>query len=235
MYRSPKSISISAFVVCSLLQLASFGGSSSLALAESDDFHSIGRVATPKELADWDSNIRDDFQGLKPGRGSVTEGKALYEAQCLSCHGASGNEVIVFSPLVGGFTKKDVETGVVKAFEPPISIAPSTLMRVPTLATIMDYIGRAMPWDNPKSLTTDEVYALTAYILHLGELVESDFVLSDKNVQAAQSKLPNRNAFRSDHGLWPGESEAVGGMGNGLQPDIKPTRCMNGCNSEDSH
>ena len=87
-------------------------------------------------------------------------------------------------------------------------------MRVPTLATIMDYIGRAMPWDNPKSLTSDEVYALTAYILHLGGLVESDFVLSDKTFKW-RNQTPNRNAFSSDHGLWPGESSATGGMGDG--------------------
>ena len=233
MSRSLKLRRITTLFVCSLLPLASHGDSIREAIAGSERFYAMGRAATPEELADWDSNIRDDFQGLKPGRGSVLQGKVLYETQCLSCHGASGSEVIVFSPLVGGFTKKDVETGVVKAFEPPISVAPSTLMRVPTLATIMDYVGRAMPWDNPKSLTSDEVYALTAYILHLGGLVGSDFVLSDQNVQTAQSKLPNRNAFSSHHGLWPGESSATGGMGNGLQPDISPARCMNSCNPKD--
>jgi len=234
MSRSLKSRCVTTLLICSLLPLVSHGDSGREAIGRNESIDSIGRIATPAELADWDSNIRDDFQGLKRGSGSVLQGKALYEAQCLSCHGASGSEVIVFSPLIGGFTKKDVETGVVKAFEPPISVAPSTLMRVPTLATIMDYIGRAMPWDNPKSLTSDEVYALTAYILHLGELVESDFVLSDNNVRAAQSLLPNRNAFSSDHGLWPGEPKAAGGMGNGLQPDITPARCMKGCNPKDA-
>ena len=234
MSRSHKLGRITTLFLCSLLPLTSHGDAIRGTMPGNERFDSIGRAATPAELADWDSNIRDDFQGLKPGSGSVRQGKTLYETQCLSCHSASGTEVIVFSPLVGGFTKKDVETGVVKAFEPPISVAPSTLMRVPTLATIMDYIGRAMPWDNPKSLTSGEVYALTAYILHLGGLVESDFVLSDKNVQAAQSKLPNRNAFSSDHGLWPGESSATGGIGNGLQPDITPVRCMSGCDPKDA-
>ena len=234
MSRSLKLRRVITLVLCTLLPIASCGDAIPEAVAGNDSFDSIGRAVTPTELDDWDSNIRDDFQGLKPGSGSVLQGKVLYEAQCLSCHGASGTEVIVFSPLVGGFTKKDVETGVVKAFEPPINVAPSTLMRVPTLATVMDYIGRAMPWDNPKSLGSDEVYALTAYILHLGGLVESDFVLSDKNVHVAQSKLPNRNAFSSDHGLWPGESSATGGMGNGLQPDITPARCMKGCNPKEA-
>ena len=160
MSRSLKSRRVITLVLCTLLPLASHGDAIRETMAGNASFDSIGRAATPAELADWDSNIRDDFQGLKAGSGSVLQGKALYEAQCLSCHGASGTEVIVFSPLVGGFTKNDVENGVVKAFEPPISVAPSTLMRVPTLATVMDYIGRAMPWDNPKSLASDQVYAL---------------------------------------------------------------------------
>ena len=221
--------------------LALFALSPTVSLAETSkvdrtwesSFYSIGRATTAREVDEWDSNIRDDFQGLKSGSGSVLHGKELYEVQCLSCHGVSGTEIIVFSPLVGGFTEQDVETGVVKAFEPPISVPPSTLMRAPTLATIMDYISRAMPWDNPKSLSNDEVYALTAYILHLGGLVESNFVLSNDNVQVAQSKLPNRNAFNSDHGLWPGQSAATGGIGNGLEPDITPPRCMTGCKPTD--
>ena len=234
MCKSLETLRTCTLVLCSLLPVASLGESQNGDARSDRRFESIGRPATPAELVSWDTNVRDDFQGLEPGSGSVSQGKALYEAQCLSCHGASGTEVIVFSPLVGGFTDRDVTTGVVKAFEPPITVPPSTLMRVPTLATIMDYIGRAMPWDKPKSLTSDEIYALTAYILHLGGLVKSDFVLSNDNVLVAQSKLPNRNAFSTDHGLWPGEPAATGGMGNGLQPDITPTRCMNRCIPEDA-
>lgn len=216
-------------LLCALFPTISFGEMPKVDLNWDSSFHSIGREATASEVNAWDSNIRDDFQGLQTGSGSVEHGKELYEAQCLSCHGASGTEIIVFSPLVGGFTEQDVETGFVKAFEPPISVTPSTLMRTPTLGTIMDYISRAMPWDNPKSLSYDEVYALTAYILHLGGLADSNFVLSKDNVQEAQSKLPNRNAFDSNHGLWPGESLTTGGIGNGLEPDITPVRCMKAC------
>ena len=127
MSRSLKSRRVITLVLCTLLPLASHGDAIRETIAGNASFDSIGRAATPTELADWDSNIRDDFQGLKPGSGSVLQGKTLYEEQCLSCHGASGTEVIVFSPLVGGFTKNDVENGVVKAFEPPISVAPSPL------------------------------------------------------------------------------------------------------------
>jgi cytochrome c len=233
MFKSYKFRRIAVCLTCALFPFDAFAESSNRITTSNQSFHSIGRLASSAEVVEWDSNIRDDFQGLKPGRGSVVKGKALYEAQCLSCHGVSGTEVIVFSPIVGGFSKQDVKTGIVEAFEPPISVAPSTLMRVPTLATIMDYISRAMPWDNPKSLAIDEVYALTGYLLHLGGLVESDFVLSNDNVREAQSKLPNRNAFDSEHGLWPGEPSSAGGIGNGLQPDIVPVRCMSDCNPAD--
>lgn len=233
MFRSHKCRRIAVYLTSALFPFGAFAETAKRAITDSQSFDSIGRLASPVEVVEWDSNIRDDFQGLRLGRGSVVEGKALYEAQCLSCHGVSGTEIIVFSPLVGGFTKRDVETGIVKAFEPPISVTPSTLMRVPTLATIMDYISRAMPWDSPKSLSNDEVYALTAYLLHLGGLVKSDFALSNDNVQEAESKLPNRNAFSSDHGLWPGEPSSAGGMGNGLQPDIAPARCMSDCKPAD--
>ena len=122
-----------------------------------DPFHDLGVPAAEQDLHLWDTNIRADYQGLPTGLGTVESGRLLYEQKCQSCHGATGTEVIVFSPLVGGTTLSDVRNGKVAAFEPPIKGPVSTLMRLPTLATLIDYIGRAMPWDNPKSLTADEV------------------------------------------------------------------------------
>ena len=194
-----------------------------------DRFDNLGVPATEQDLHLWDTNIRADYQGLPTGLGTVESGKLLYEQRCQSCHGAKGTEVIVFSPLVGGTTASDVRNGKVAAFEPPIKGPVSTLMRLQTLATLIDYIGRAMPWDNPKSLTADEVYALTAYILHLGDLVDEDFSLSDQNAVLTGQRLPNRDGFTTDHGLWPGEASETGGMGNGLIPDITPARCMTHC------
>ena len=194
-----------------------------------DRFDNLGVPATEQDLRLWDTNIRADYQGLPPGLGTVESGRLLYEQRCQSCHGATGAEVIVFSPLVGGTTASDVRNGKVAAFEPPIKGPVSTLMRLPTLATLIDYIGRAMPWDSPKSLTADEVYALTAYILHLGDLVDEDFSLSDQNAILAGQRLPNRHGFTTDHGLWSGEASETGGMGNGLIPDITPARCMTNC------
>jgi mono/diheme cytochrome c family protein len=195
-----------------------------------DRFDNLGVPATEHDLRLWDTNIRADYQGLPPGSGTVESGRVLYEQRCQSCHGATGTEVIVFSPLVGGTTASDVRNGKVAAFEPPIKVPVSTLMRLPTLATLIDYIGRAMPWDSPKSLTADEVYALTAYILYLGDLVDEDFSLSAENAALTGQRLPNRGGFTTDHGLWPGEASDKGGMGNGLIPDITPARCMTDCN-----
>ena len=192
-------------------------------------FHDLGVPATEQDLHLWDTNIRADYQGLPTGLGTVKSGRVLYEQKCQSCHGATGTEVIVFSPLVGGTTASDARNGKVAAFEPPIKGPVSTLMRLPTLATLIDYIGRAMPWDNPKSLTADEVYALTAYILHLDGLADENFSLSDQNAALTGQRLPNRNGFTTEHGLWPGEPSDTGGIGNGLIPDITPARCMTHC------
>ena len=168
-----------------------------------DRFDSLGVPATEQDLHLWDTNIRADYQGLPTGLGTVESGRVLYERRCQSCHGATGTEVIVFSPLVGGTTASDVRNGKVAAFQAPIQGPVSTLMRLPTLATLIDYIGRAMPWDNPKTLTADEVYALTAHILYLGDLVDEGFSLSDQNAALTGQRLPNRNGFTTDHGLWP--------------------------------
>ena len=75
------------------------------------------------------------------------------------------------------------------------AVVRTTLMKVATLSTIWDYINRAMPWNAPKSLEVDEVYALTAYLLHLGYIVEYDFVLSNENINDVQAQMPNRNGM----------------------------------------
>ncbi len=73
-------------------------------------------------------------------------------------------------------------------------------MKVPTLSTLWDYIYRAMPWNAPKSLTPDEVYAVVAYILNLGYVVDEDFTLSDTNMTETQARMPNRNGM--SQGPW---------------------------------
>jgi cytochrome c len=144
----------------------------------------------------------------------------VWEAKCASCHGTFGESNEVFTPIVGGTTQEDMKTGRVKALLDPEQ-ARTTLMKVPTLSTLWDYINRAMPWNAPKSLTTEEVYAVTAYILNLASIVSDDFVLSDRNMKDVQARLPNRNGMTRDHGLW-----SVKGT-----PDVKNVACMNNCSS----
>ena len=184
----------------------------------------IGRAATASEVAAWDIDVRPDFKGLPPGSGSVARGMEVWEAKCASCHGVFGESNQVFSPLIGGTTAADVSSGHVARLNDPAYPGRTTLMKLASLSTLWDYIRRAMPWNEPKSLAVDEVYAVTAFLLNLGGVVPDDFTLSDRNVAAVQQRLPNRLGLSSDHGLWPGRS-----FGNGGRPDVKAVPCMRNC------
>ena len=195
--------------------------------AQSVPISGIGRPATAKELAAWDIDVRPDFKGLPAGSGTVAQGMDLWEGKCASCHGVFGESNEVFSPLVGGTTKEDVKTGRVARLTDNAYPGRTTLMKVATVSTLWDYIYRAMPWNAPKSLKPDEVYAVTAYLLNLGGVVPDDFSLSDRNMAQVQQWMPNRLGMSTDHGLWPGK-----GMGNGGKPDVKAVACMSNCATE---
>lgn len=181
-------------------------------------FPGVGRAATPAEIAAWDIDVRPDFKGLPPGSGSVKTGQGIWESKCASCHGTFGESNEVFTPLVGGTTADDIRTGHVKALKSP-DVARTTLMKLATLSTLWDYIRRAMPWNAPKSLTTDEVYAVVAYLLNLGDILPDDFVLSDKNIAEVQQRLPNRNGMTREHGMWDVKGK----------PDVANVACMKDC------
>lgn len=204
-------------------------GAAALAAAaqSASTFPGIGRPATPKEVAAWDIDVRPDFKGLPKGSGTVAQGMEIWETKCASCHGVFGESNEVFSPLIGGTTKDDIKTGRVKRLTDESFPGRTTMMKVPTLSTLWDYINRAMPWNAPKSLKTDEVYAVTAYMLNMAEVVPENFTLSDRNMAEVQKLMPNRNGMTTDHGLWPGK-----GLGNGGKPDIKNTACMKNCATE---
>ena len=187
----------------------------------------VGRAATPKEVQAWDIDVRPDFKGLPKGAGSVAKGMDVWEGKCASCHGIFGESNEVFSPLVGGTSKDDIQTGRVARLTDTGFPGRTTLMKVPTVSTLWDYINRAMPWTAPKSLSIEEVYAVTAYMLNMGGIVPDDFVLSDTTMAQAQARLPNRNGMTTDHGMWPGK-----GLGNGGKPDVKPVACMANCATE---
>jgi cytochrome c len=130
----------------------------------------------------------------------------------------------VFNPLVGGTTADDVKTGRVAMLMRRDYPGRTTLMKVSQVSTLWDYIRRAMPWTQPKSLTVEEVYAVTAYLLNLGGVVPDDFTLSDRNIAQVQQRLPNRNGVTTQHGLWPGDEFAPK-----ARPDVQATACMKDC------
>lgn len=188
----------------------------------------IGRTATREEIRAWDIDVRPDFKGLPKGQGSVSQGEVVWEARCASCHGTFGESSDVFTPIAGGVRPDDMKTGRVDSLMPG-SNQPSrtTVMKLSTLSTLWDYIYRAMPWNAPKTLTADEVYAVTAYILNLGNVLPADFTLSDRNIRDVQSRLPNRNGMTTAHALWPGKE-----LGGTAKPDVQGSNCMRNCKSE---
>ena len=187
-------------------------------------FPGIGRDATPREVAAWDIDVRPDFKGLPTGSGSVAKGQDVYEAKCASCHGVFGESNQVFNPLVGGTTAADIKSGRVAMLNRHDYPGRTTFMKLSSVATLWDYINRAMPWNQPKSLSVEEVYAVTAYLLNLAEVVPADFTLSDKNIREVQARLPNRNGMTLDHAMWPGREFA-----GKAKPDVVASACMSNC------
>jgi len=182
-------------------------------------YEGIGREATANEVSAWDIDVRPDLKGLPKGSGSVADGMELWEAQCASCHGVFGESNEIFTPIVGGTTEADQKTGRVASLTDPAQPQRTTLMKVPTVSTLYDYIYRAMPWNAPRSLTADDTYAVLAYILNLGYIVPDDFTLSHENMAEIQAIMPNRNGMTTDHGLLTVDGE----------PDVKAQACMSDC------
>jgi mono/diheme cytochrome c family protein len=160
--------------------------------------YGFGTTATPAEIAAWNIDVDRDGKALPPGKGSVAQGHELFDNQCAACHGAKG-EGGLGDKLVGGqgtlATPKPVKT--VGSFWP---YAP----------TLFDYIRRAMPLNAPQSLTNDEVYAVSAYVLNLNGLVPDNATLDAKSLAAV--KMPNRNGFVQDP-----------------RPDAHNKACMSNC------
>ena len=199
----------------------------SIAFAQPATFAGIGRAATPAEIAAWDIDVRPDFKGLPAGSGSVLAGQDVWEAKCASCHGIFGDANEVFFPLVGGTTAEDVKTGRAARLTDRGYPSRTTLMKVSTVSTLWDYINRAMPWAQPKSLSVEEVYSVTAYLLNMGGVVPEDFVLSDRNIADVQARLPNRQGMTTQHALWPGKE-----FGGTAKPDVQGSSCMKNCAPE---
>jgi S-disulfanyl-L-cysteine oxidoreductase SoxD len=206
------------------LLVASLVGVGGLAAAQSTGkYPGVGRDATPKEVQAWDIDVRPDLKGLPAGSGSVAKGQEVWEGKCASCHGVFGDSNEVFSPIVGGTTADDIKTGHASKLKDATG-GRTTMMKVPTVSTLWDYINRAMPWNQPKSLTTEEVYAVTAFLLNLAEVVPDNYVLSDKNMAEVQKRMPNRNGMSTQHSMWPGTE-----FGGVKKPDTSNTACTKNC------
>jgi mono/diheme cytochrome c family protein len=142
----------------------------------------FGQPITPEELATWDISIGPDGAGLPPGRGTPKEGEAVYAANCQACHGEKGagrpNDT-----LVGGF-------GTIASDRPAVKTIGSYW---PYATTLFDYIRRAMPYQQSKSLTNDQIYAVSAYILHLNGIIGADDTVDAQSLPKV--KMPNRDGF----------------------------------------
>jgi cytochrome c len=152
--------------------------------AHADERRHIGRAATPAEIKGWDIDIGHDGSNLPPGSGSVERGRVVFSEQCAACHGADGQGG-VGDRLVGG-------QGTLATAKPVRTVGSYW----PYAPTLFDYIRRAMPQNAPQSLSDEDVYAVSAYILQLNGLVPADAVLDAKTLAAI--KMPNRDRFVLD-------------------------------------
>ena len=146
--------------------------------------YGVGRPPTAEEVKAWDLTIPPDGQGLPPGSGTAALGKAIYAERCASCHGEKGEDP-KYSRLVGGHGTL--------ATAQPIKTIGSFWQYAPTL---WSYIRRAQPYDQPGSLTPDQVYAVTAYLLHRNGIIGEQDVMDAKTLP--QVKMPNREGFVPD-------------------------------------
>jgi cytochrome c len=161
------------------------------------------RFGTPVSEADLvalNIDVRTpDGLGLPPGKGSVSAGKQVYDAKCSACHGPEAKGGPVFGTMVGGIGSMT---------KSPRVLTPGSMY--PYAPILFDYVRRAMPMDRPQSLTNDEAYAVSAYLLHLNGLVPADAVMGPDTLVKVQ--MPNRDAFIVDD-----------------RPDSKAVRCMSDC------
>ena len=154
----------------------------SVSAAEKQPF-GYGTPATLNDVSGWNIDARgDDGQGLPPGKGNVARGGEVFVDQCAACHGTFGEGEGRFPKLVGG-------NGTLTADRPE----PTVGSYWPFAVTLWDYINRAMPMPSPHTLSADDVYSLTAYILNLNNIVPDNFV-ADKS-SLPKVKMPNHDSF----------------------------------------
>ncbi len=162
-------------------------------------YFGYGKTASEEEIAGWDIDVRPDGVGLPDGSGSVEDGEMMYEEKCAACHGSFGEGVGRYPVLAGGF-------GTLTEARPEKTVGSFW----PYASTLWDYIHRAMPFAEPQSLSNDEVYAITAYVLYLNDIVDDEFVLDRESF--ATIEMPNAGNFYRDD-----------------RPDVQAAACMSDC------
>jgi len=154
-------------------------------LAQTPSYTNVGRTPTKEEIQAWDISAGPDGKGLPPGQGSAKDGAPIFAAKCAVCHGPAGEGAKIGPRLVGGTA--DLET--LTTLRPVRSIGGYW----PYATTVWDFINRAMPRGQSGTLTANEVYALTAFILAKSNIIKEDDVLDAMTLPKVQ--MPNRNGF----------------------------------------
>ena len=168
-----------------MLLLLGLAGAAGLMAAAQAPRAQLGRAPSAEELQEENITVLPDGTGLPPGQGTAAEGETLYRSRCAACHGADGQKAGAGPQLAGG-------AGTLASAAPVKTIGSYW----PYATTIWDYIHRAMPYDRPGSLTADQIYSVTAYLLYLNHIVARDQVISAKTLP--QVRMPNRDGFIPD-------------------------------------
>ena len=149
----------------------------------------LGVPITPADIAEWNIDIEPDGAGLPPGGGTSDKGAAIFAERCALCHGEGGRGATTTTsgapsapPVVSDMKRNGID-------DTTLTIANYW----PYATTLFDYIRRAMPWTQPRSLTDEQVYALTAYILAQNTLIDPSAVMNAESLPSVQ--MPNRNGF----------------------------------------
>jgi hypothetical protein len=146
--------------------------------------YGLGKPIDDARLSAWNIDVSPDGRGLPPGAGDVAHGRAVFAAKCAMCHGTAGQGG-VGDPLAGG-------AGTLTTAKPVKTVGSYW----PYATTLFDYIHRAMPYDHPESLSADEVYAVTAFVLNLNGIVPENARLDAHNLPRVS--MPNHNGFVPD-------------------------------------
>lgn len=145
----------------------------------------LGHVATPDEMSSWDIDVSPDGTGLPPGSGTARTGEGVYVQKCQACHGVKG---------VGG-PSTDLVGGKGTIGVPGVRPVKTVGSFWPYATSFYAYVRRAMPYNKPKSLTPDELYAVTAYVLYLNGIIGQDDVMDAQTLPKV--RMPNRDGFRT--------------------------------------